>query len=361
MGGAGRVGVVTDSCSGVSPEMAQALGIEVVPLTVIFGEEAFLDGVDIDTAEFYARMARGPVLPRTSQPSPARFLDAFSRLAAQGASGVVVVTVAGALSGTYQSALRAAADFSGLPVEVVDSGTASLGQMFAVLAAAEVARKGSEVAQVVLRVREVAGRTRLYGVLETLEYLRLGGRIGRAAAWTGSLLQIKPVLALGNGDIVPVARLRTRARAVEFMLSRVEGDLRSEPGGTLRMGVVHSACPREAGELAEKVRERFVPDELVVSELTPVMGAHAGPGVLGVAFYRDWCCGSDWELPSAGERRCPAAVPQAGAGRAVTRWPWGRQESPCRWSKQSNIGMEATGSVRGVGAGSLSRWQRGWD
>ncbi|MEW6049329.1 MAG: DegV family protein, partial [Bacillota bacterium] len=133
------------------------------------------------------------------------------------------------------------------------------------------------------------------------------------------------------------------------------------PGGTLRMGVVHSACPREAGELAEKVRERFVPDELVVSELTPVMGAHAGPGVLGVAFYRDWCCGSDWELPSAGERRCPAAVPQAGAGRAVTRWPWGRQESPCRWSKQSNIGMEATGSVRGVGAGSLSRWQRGWD
>jgi DegV family protein with EDD domain len=281
----GGVRVVTDSCSGLSPEAAGALGVEVVPLIVSFGDESFLDGVDISTAEFYARMRKGGVLPRTSQPSPGQFLAAFSRLAGQGAEGIVVITVAAGLTGTFQSALQAAESFSELPVEVVDSGTASLAERFAVEAAARAAAVGATVAEVAAVARGVAARTRLYGLLDTLEYLRLGGRIGKAAAWAGSLLQVKPVLGLRNGEVVPLARLRTRARAVEYMISRVAQDLACESGGALHMGVVHAACEGEAVELAEKLRDRFGPGELVISELTPVMGAHAGPGVLGVAFY----------------------------------------------------------------------------
>lgn len=282
----GKVRVVTDSCSGFPPDLADAHGVAVIPLTVRFGEETYRDGVDMTAEEFYRRLPSAPELPKTSQPSVAEFLQVFERLAEEGdPAGIVVVTLSHKLSGTYQSAVQAAREFSRVPVEVVDSLSASVPQTLAALAAARVADRGASLAEVAAAAREVARRCRLYATLDTLEYLRRGGRIGRAAAWAGAVLQIKPVITIDGGEVAPVTRLRTRAKAVEFMLERLREEIK--PGRPLHAGIVHANSPKEAADLAEEVRRRFQPEELFISGLTPVMGTHAGPGALGVAYYQD--------------------------------------------------------------------------
>jgi len=282
----GKVKVVTDSCSCFPDELAAAHGVTVIPLTVHFGDEAFRDGVDMTAEEFYRRLPAARELPKTSQPSVAEFLEAFRRLAEQeDTAGILVVTLSHKLSGTYQSALQAAREFTRVPVEVVDSLTASVPQVFAASAAARAANEGASLPEAARVAREVAGKSRLYATLDTLEYLRRGGRIGRAAAWAGAMLQIKPVITLDGGEVAPVARLRTRAKALEFILGRLQEEIR--PGRPLHAGVIHANSPDEAGSLAEEVKNRFQPDELIISGLTPVMGTYAGPGVLGVAYYQE--------------------------------------------------------------------------
>lgn len=278
--------MATDSCSGIPADLAAAHGIEVIPLTVRFGDDAFRDGVDMTGEEFYRRLPGASQLPKTSQPSVAEFLEVFERLTGEAdTAGIVVVTLSHKLSGTYASAVQAAREFDRVPVEVVDSLSASLVQTFAALAAARAAGRGATLGEVAAAAREVAGASRLYAALDTLEYLRRGGRIGRAAAWAGAVLQIKPVITLDGGEVAPVARLRTRGKAIEFILGRLEEGIKG--GRPLHAGVIHAASPQEATDLAEEVRERFQPVELIISGLTPVMGTYAGPGALGVAYYQD--------------------------------------------------------------------------
>ena len=278
--------MVTDSCSGIPPDLAETHGVAVIPLTVRFGEETFRDGVDMTAEEFYRRLPSTPELPRTSQPSVAEFLELFDRLAGEGdPTGILVVTLSHKLSGTYQSAVQAAREFGRVPVEVVDSLSVSVPQTFAAVAAARVANRGAGLAEVAAAAREVAGRCRLYATLDTLEYLRRGGRIGRAAAWAGAVLQIKPVITIDGGEVAPVARLRTRAKAVEFILERLRDEIK--PDRPLHAGIIHANSPQEAADLAEEVRRRFQPEELIISGITPVIGTHAGPGALGVAYYQD--------------------------------------------------------------------------
>jgi DegV family protein with EDD domain len=253
---------------------------------VRFGEETFRDGVDITAEEFYRRLPSAPELPRTSQPSVAEFLELFDRLADEGdLTGILVVTLSHKLSGTYQSALQAAREFGRVPVEVVDSMSASVPQTFAALAAARAADRGASLAEAAAAARAVASRCRVYATLDTLEYLRRGGRIGRAAAWAGAVLQIKPVITIDAGEVAPVARPRTRAKAVEFMLEHLQDEIKTDR--PLHAGIIHGNSPQEAADLAEEVRRRFRPEELIISGIPPVIGAHAGPGVLGVAYYQD--------------------------------------------------------------------------
>lgn len=282
----GKVRVATDSCSGIPADLAQEHGIEVIPLTVRFGEEAFRDGVDMTAEEFYRRLPSAADLPKTSQPSVAEFLEVFDRLAGEGdTAGILVVTLSHKLSGTYASAVQAAREFNRVPVEVVDSLSTSVPQTFAALAASRAADRGASLEEAAAAAREVAGRCRLYATLDTLEYLRRGGRIGRAAAWAGAVLQIKPVITLDGGEVAPVARLRTRAKAVEFILDRLGAEIKRDR--PLHAGIIHATSPQEAADLAEEVRKRFQPEELIISGLTPVLGTYAGPGVLGVAYYHD--------------------------------------------------------------------------
>lgn len=282
----GNIRVVTDSCSGYPPDLATADGVAVIPLTVRFGDENFRDGVEMTSEAFYQRLTTAPQLPSTSQPSVGEFITFFQQVVNEHKpDGILVVTLSQKLSGTYLSACQAADLFRETPVKVIDSGTASLPQHFAARAAARAAATGATLEEAAQVAREVASGSVLYATLDTLEYLHRGGRIGRAAAWAGALLQLKPVVTIKEGEIAPVTRVRTKPKAIEFILARLEEEIK--PGRPLHMGVVHAATPGEATALEKEVRQRFAPVDTVVSGLTPVMGTYGGPGVMGVAYYQE--------------------------------------------------------------------------
>lgn len=269
-----RVAVVADSACDVPGDMAREAGISVVPLNVTFGTASFLDGVDITPAGFWERVADEH--PTTSSPSPEAFLRAYRAEAERGADAVVSVHVAGALSRTLFSA-RKAAESSPVPVEVVDTGSVSLGQGLVALAAAETAGRDAGLPEVAASARDAAARLTLVAMLETVDFLKRGGRVGRARAAVADLLRIRPVLALDGGEPVLVARARTRSRAIATALGMVAGEARSA-------AVMHAQAP-EAAEVAERVAS-VCGVRPIVAEIGPVTGTHFGPGALGVAVIR---------------------------------------------------------------------------
>lgn len=272
--------IVTDSTADLAAAEIETYGIVVVPLTIHFGSESYRAGVDIQTDEFYARMPRSEVLPRTSQPSPAAFQTAYEGL--REANGIVSVHISGKLSGTLNSARAGAALVEGAPpIELVDTNSASMGLGFAVLAAARAAAEGGELAAVAAAAREAALRTRLLLFVDTLEYLQKGGRIGRARAFLGTLLKTKPVLELRDGVIEPLERPRTRQRATERLF-----ELTVRTPGVQEVVVLYGSTPEEAGALAERVREALAGVPVGVGHCSPVIGVHTGPGALGVAILR---------------------------------------------------------------------------
>lgn len=266
--------LVADSACDLPAAAARDAGIAVVPLTVTFGTTSFLDGVDIDPAGFWERVAQEH--PTTSSPSPEAFLRAYRAAAEAGAEGVVSVHVSGALSRTLFSA-RKAAEAAPVPVEVVDSGSVSLGQGLVALAAAGVAGAGGDVAGVAEAARAAASRLTLAAMLETVEFLKRGGRVGRARAAVADLLRIRPILTLDGGEPVLAARARTRSRAIAEIVEMVAGPARSA-------AVLH-AHAEEAGAVAERVSAACGVRPLV-AEIGPVTGTHLGPGALGVAVIR---------------------------------------------------------------------------
>lgn len=274
------VAVVTDSAANVPPDVAAELNIEVVPMYLKFGERSYRDGVDLVGSDFYERLQRDRELATTAAPSPGDFLEAFQRT---GSDEIVCVTVAASVSFTHQAASMAR-DRSAGRVVVVDSGTASMGEGFVALAAARAARDGGTLDEVTSRAREVADRARLLASIDTFEFLRKSGRVGALQAYAATRLDIKPVFKFQHGQPGPVARPRTRGRALSRVVEEAVAEIAGRP---VHLAGIHAAAEAEARDMMERVAAQANVVERFVSEFTPVMGAHTGPGVVGLAFYCD--------------------------------------------------------------------------
>jgi fatty acid kinase fatty acid binding subunit len=275
------IAVVTDSTCDTSPEIAKAGGVRIVPLTVRFGDEQFRDGVDITAKEFYERLTTGTSTPSTSQPSPEAFSSCYKELLDGGADGIVSVHISGQLSGTLQSATLAARDFPG-KVEVVDTASVSAGLQMAVDAASKAAHAGADLAGVAAAASSTAERGGLFVLLDTLTYLQRGGRIGKAQAFMGGLLNVKPVLQIKEGLVHPESRVRSRSQGMARLVELV-----SQSGPIESATIMYTTTP----DLAEELRPRIqavVGDgvEVKIGEIGPVVGTYGGPGALGVAFVR---------------------------------------------------------------------------
>lgn len=271
------VHIVTDSTCDLPRQLAEEFGITVVPLTVSFGDEAHLDGVDIGADEFYERLAASPGLPRTSQPSVERFRQVYQSLG-PGAE-IVSIHLSARLSGTLNSASIAREQLEGeVRVELVDSGTVSLGLGVVVLEAATMAQKGATFEEVVAAAHAAAERVKVIAMVDTLEYLRRGGRIGRARSLLGSLLSIKPIVHVDDGEVAPLERVRTRGRAVERLYELATADTTAK-----RVFVGSGGNREEAEQFLERLRPALPATELLLGQIGPVVGVHAGPNVLGIA------------------------------------------------------------------------------
>jgi len=277
-----KVKIVTDSSAYLLPETITRYDIRVVPLKIAFGTEVYREGVDITNEEFYQRLAKVSVLPTTSQPSASDFVQVYTELTQQGYP-IFSIHISSKLSGTINSALAAKVAFPEAQIEVVD--WLSMGMGLLVLAAARAAEEGQGLLQIKTTIKRLTACISLFAMLDTLKYLRKGGRIGGAKALFGSLLSIKPIVALENAEAKPLARVRSRAKGVEYMLKLM--DKRIGMSTSIHGGVIHSRALEEALTLEREVQTRFNCVELDLIELGPVFGTHTGPGVLGLAFYSD--------------------------------------------------------------------------
>ncbi|MGH7721917.1 MAG: DegV family protein [Candidatus Dormibacteria bacterium] len=277
------VHLVADSTCDLPADEAAARGLTIVPLKVIIGDEVFADGRDIDAATLYARMRSSAVVPRTSQPTPAEFEAAFARLGADGGA-IVCTTIAAAMSGTHSSASQAREALPGLDVRVLDTRTVGPGHRLVVNAVLSAARGGADAAALERVVGEVTATMRLVFTVESLEYLRRGGRIGGGRALLGSVLNIKPILEVREGTVEPLDRVRTFPRALDRLVEEVARSA-AEWGGRARAMVAHADQPEAGMEVARRVGEAAgEPAELI--DVGPVIGCHGGPGAIGVAFHR---------------------------------------------------------------------------
>jgi len=271
--------IVTDSACDLSRELAGANGIDVVPLTIRFGDEEFVDGRDLSDREFWARCKASSVLPETAAPSPGAFQAAFEAAAADGCDGVLCLSLSGGVSATFQSATAAARAVAGtIDVRTVDTRSLTLGLGLICLDVAESAAGGADLDTLEARARALIGRTSVYGVVDTLEHLEKGGRIGGARALLGSLLSIKPVVVLVDGEVAEESKQRTRARSLQYLADKA---LQSPP--LSRIGVADGAAAdidTFLGLLAGVTSEH----PIVVTPLGPVVGTHTGPGTIGLCL-----------------------------------------------------------------------------
>jgi DegV family protein with EDD domain len=274
------VRVVTDSACDLPPELASELGIRVVPLTIRFGDQEFVDRQDLTPTEFWARCASSPVLPETSAPSAGAFETAFREAAAEGADGVVCVNLSSKLSATIQSARVAAQAVADIvPVRVVDSLSVTMGLGLMAVAAARAAAEGKGLDDVAGAAEDLVARTRIYGALDTLENLKKGGRVGGAQAMIGSMLSIKPIISVVDGVVEPESRQRTRSRSLAYVVEKVRAHGRVE-----HLSVLHGHAP-DVEEFLDQLGHAYPRDEIVVAEVGAVIGTHSGPRVMGVAFH----------------------------------------------------------------------------
>ena len=280
---AANTAIVLDSTADFPEAPERFPNWRVVPLYVLFGAESYRDYVDIGAAEFYERLRVAEVLPTTSQPTPQDFAAAYEELA--GYKRILTLSVSAKLSGTYESAQRAAAE-SGGRVRVIDTETASAAIAMLALAVQRRLERGTtdeEIDELVLRFKRESG---LIFTLDTLEYLARGGRIGRAAGWAGQLLHIKPVLTLSDGEVLPLKRVRGNRKAIQEFAAAFEAGTAEGPG--LRVGIAHADAPERMAALQELVRDIRPNAEIeVATTLGPVVGTHAGPGTVGLFWLQD--------------------------------------------------------------------------
>ncbi len=272
------VAVVTDSTSDLTPRVAEELDITVVPLNVHFGTETYKDGIDLSTEEFYSRLPLAKELPTTSAPSPGEFAEVYERLARQGRE-VLAITISSKLSATYKAAVDARELVGGnCRVEVIDSLLAIGGLGLVVIAAAKAAKAGASLEEVKRVVYDSMKRVDLRIAFDTLEYLQRGGRIGRAQAFLGSALKLNPILSLKDGITVGVTRVRCRAKALEHLRDFVFSFLDLE-----ELAIEDAMTPDEADMLARELSTKFPRERIRWLKISPVVGTHVGPRVIGVA------------------------------------------------------------------------------
>jgi len=271
------VKIVTDSLSDITSDIAQELGITVVPLTVFFGKESFLDRVTITTDEFYYKLTHDSIWPTTTQPPPGTFADLYNKLAEE-TDEILVVTLSTKLSGTYESALNAKSlTEKKCRIEVIDSRTVAMGLGLIVIAAAKVAQTGAKLDELADLVRRAMARSHFIAYFDTLKYLAKGGRIGKAQGLLGSLLAVKPILTVKDGEIAPLTRVRALAAGMDYLYNFVAGFPNIE-----ELAVEHATTPDEADRLVERLGSVFPKERIYRSTVSPVLGTYGGPGAMAL-------------------------------------------------------------------------------
>jgi DegV family protein with EDD domain len=276
------VKIVTDSVSDIPPDIMGELDITVIPVLLRFGEETFRDGIDITTDQFYEKLVKSDVMPTTMVPSLDLFARTYARLAEE-THEILVIMLSSKLSGLYNAALQSAELVEGnCRIEVVDSMKAVMAQGFVVIKAAQAARDGANLDEILEIVRRNLPRVDMHAAFDTLEYLKKGGRIGRAQAFMGSLLRVNPIITLKDGLVEPVGRARSRSKAIDALFdfaasySHIEG-----------LAVEGAACPQDVEQMVERLGAIFPKEKILRSRTTPVIGTHTGPGLLLVAVMGD--------------------------------------------------------------------------
>ena len=274
-----KVAIVTDSTADLPPELVEELGVTIVPLQVIFGDEAYREGVDITTEEFYERLVKSRQLPTTSAPSVGDFQEVYERLLEE-VDSIVSIHIGAKLSGTVQAAHTARQSLAKPErIEIVDSQAVSVAIGFATMEAVEAARAGAKLAEVKAAAESAVQRTHVRFMLDTLEYVRRGGRIGRARAYMGTLLRVKPILSFREGEVYPEERVRTRARGLERI---IQWAVRHQK--VKRAVVAHATTLDEAESIRERLAMAFPSVKVYLIRFGPVLGTHGGPGTIGVGI-----------------------------------------------------------------------------
>ena len=279
-----RIAVVTDSTCDLPRELAKEHGIRIIPQVLIMGTKTWRDGVDIDPPAFYELLQTSPDFPSSSQPSVPDFEAVFAELA-KDADGIAAILVSDELSGTLNSARMAKESLPDVPIEIVDTRSVSAQLGFIALAAARAAAAGADLQTVADTARAMIGHASVYFVVDTLEYLHRGGRIGAASRLFGTALNLKPLLTIKDGIVQPVTKVRSRRKALATLFQILDEELAGKE--RIQMAVLHVAAPEEADRLAEQLVDRYHPVEMIHAECGPVVGTHVGPGTLGVAYYAE--------------------------------------------------------------------------
>lgn len=271
--------IVTDSTADLPPRLAEDLGITVVPVYLRFGDEVFHDRVDISADEFYRRLMHDTIHPSTTQPSPQDFIDVYKELSKK-ADGIISIHVTDKLSGTCNSALQGKkAVGKGCPIEVIDSQLVTMGLGQLAMAANEIAQSGKSLPQVAEEVKKMIPSIRVFGLLDTLKYLALGGRIGKVQALLGSVLSVKPMLTIKDGVLAPAGRARSRAKGIDILFDYVKNTADIQD-----LAVVYNTAPDEAQALVKRLGSVFPEERIRLAQLGPALGVHTGPGILFVAL-----------------------------------------------------------------------------
>jgi len=283
-----KVAIVTDTTACIPQEQVERYDIELAPMTITFGDKVYRDGIDISPTKFYALLQQTEKLPTTSHPSPATFLNAYRNIS-QRAQSILCITISSNFTATLNSAkLAVEMAKTALPnvvIKVLDCGTAATAQGLVVLAAAKAAASGKNLNEVIETTKSIMSRVHLFAALDTLHYLIKGGRVPQAAALVNSLLKIKPIFTLNHGEAHTVALPRTIPSAMKHILKMMEK--KAVKGQPLHVAVMHADAPDKAVTLRNRIASQFDCAELFITEFTPVMGVHTGPGLLGVAFYSE--------------------------------------------------------------------------
>ena len=273
-----KLAIVTDSVSDISPKIAKELKITVVPLTVIFGTDQFLDGVELSNSEFFQKLETDPNHPSTSQPSPEAFVKTYEKLLKEGFE-ILSVHVSAKLSGTINSAEQAIKSLDTNKIKIVDTGTASMAQGLVAMSAARAAKNAKSLDELADMAEATAKKTNVYVAMDTMEFLKRGGRIGKARAMLGSILNIKPIITTDNGEIVPHSRARTIKKAISSMINDM-----GDKNQIVEVAVLHSTTPDLAKDVLTQIDAQNLNNPGTITEIGPVVGTHAGPGCLAIAY-----------------------------------------------------------------------------